>query len=94
MERANHLPPLLSSPFYPLFVHEFIRRRGLEARRKFVEPIGAWFTQIGGLHTVFHIWQYPSLEERKKTRDRAWEVDTWSGTVSEVSKVRSKDDGN
>lgn len=57
----------------------------MEARRKFVEPIGAWFTQIGGLHTVFHIWQYPSLEERKKTRDRAWEVDTWSGTVSEVS---------
>ena len=50
-------------------------RRGLEARRKFVEPIGAWFTQIGGLHTVFHIWEYPSLDERKRTRDAAWQVD-------------------
>ncbi|KIS65992.1 uncharacterized protein UMAG_06082 [Mycosarcoma maydis] len=65
-------------------------RRGLEARRKFVEPIGAWFTQIGGLHTVFHIWEYPSLEERKKTRDMAWQVETWNDTVSQTVKLIDK----
>lgn len=59
-------------------------RRGLEARTKYVEPIGAWFTQIGGLHTVFHIWAYPSLEERKVTRDAAWQEDTWNSTVKSV----------
>ncbi|SPO31568.1 related to NIPSNAP protein [Ustilago trichophora] len=65
-------------------------RRGLEARRKFVEPIGAWFTQIGGLHTVFHIWEYPSLEERKRTRDLAWQVETWNDTVSQTVKLIDK----
>lgn len=59
-------------------------RRGLEARVKYVEPVGAWFTQVGGLHTVFHIWAYPSLEERKVTRDAAWQEDAWSGTVQSV----------
>jgi hypothetical protein len=35
------------------------RRPGIEARRKFVAPIGAWFSQIGRLHQVHHMWQYP-----------------------------------
>lgn len=59
----------------------------MEARRQFAEPVGAWFTQIGGLHTVFHIWHYPSLKERKETRDAAWQVATWSQTVSETVKL-------
>lgn len=62
-------------------------RRGLDARRKYVEPVGAWFVQIGGLHTVFHIWAYPSLEERKRTRDAAWQVETWNDTVSQTVKL-------
>lgn len=59
-------------------------RRGLEARRKFVEPIGAWFSQVGRLHQVHHMWQYPSLQARLKKREQAWQVDTWSKTVSNV----------
>lgn len=35
------------------------RRKGIEARRQFVEPVGAWFSQIGRLHQVHHMWQYP-----------------------------------
>lgn len=38
------------------------RRRGIEARRKFVAPVGAWFSQIGRLHQVHHMWQYPSVK--------------------------------
>ncbi|KAI9602589.1 hypothetical protein H4Q26_001879 [Puccinia striiformis f. sp. tritici PST-130] len=56
-------------------------RRGLEARRKFVEPIGAWFAQVGR-HQVHHMWQYPSLQARLELREKAWQVDTWSNTVS------------
>lgn len=33
-------------------------KAGLQARRKFVEPIGAYFSQVGKLHTVTHIWRY------------------------------------
>ncbi|CAO1619110.1 unnamed protein product [Parajaminaea phylloscopi] len=65
-------------------------RRGLEARRRYAEPVGAWFSQIGKLHTVFHIWHYPSLAKRKETRDAAWQVETWNVTVSETVKLIDK----
>ena len=37
------------------------RRKGIEARRKFVAPVGAWFSQVGRLHQVYHMWQYPCV---------------------------------
>jgi hypothetical protein len=62
-------------------------RRGLEARRRFVEPIGAWFAQVGKLHQVHHMWQYADMEARKTTREKAWQIDTWSQTVSKTVKL-------
>ncbi|CAJ0748480.1 24100_t:CDS:10, partial [Entrophospora sp. SA101] len=55
--------------------------RGLECRRQFCEPVGAWFSQLGSLNCVHHMWQYPDLENRKITREKAWEVDGWAETV-------------
>ncbi|KAF8346944.1 NIPSNAP-domain-containing protein [Amanita rubescens] len=67
-------------------------RRGIDARRKFVTPVGAWFSQIGRLHEVHHMWQYPSLQTRKETREKAWQVDGWAETVSKTSQlVKSMD---
>ncbi|KDQ18252.1 hypothetical protein BOTBODRAFT_171909 [Botryobasidium botryosum FD-172 SS1] len=60
-------------------------RKGIEARRKFITPVGAWFSQVGRLHQVHHIWQHPSLEARKETREKAWQVDGWNDTVHKTS---------
>ncbi|KAJ7651676.1 hypothetical protein DFH06DRAFT_1207780 [Mycena polygramma] len=60
-------------------------RKGIEARRKFVAPVGAWFSQVGRLHQVHHLWQYPSLEARKELREKAWQIDGWAETVSKTS---------
>ncbi|KAJ7040340.1 hypothetical protein C8F04DRAFT_1083283 [Mycena alexandri] len=62
-------------------------RRGIEARRKFVAPVGAWFSQVGRLHQVHHLWQYPSLEVRKELREQAWQIDGWAETVSKTSQL-------
>jgi len=62
-------------------------RRGIEARRKFVAPVGAWFSQIGRLHQVHHMWQYPSLEARKETREKAWQIDGWAETVAKTAQL-------
>ena len=43
--------------FYPYLRNS--RRRGIEARRKSIAPVGAWFSQVGRLHQVHHMWQYP-----------------------------------
>ncbi|KAI8877476.1 NIPSNAP-domain-containing protein [Backusella circina FSU 941] len=56
-------------------------RKGLECRRQFCEPVGAWFTQLGTLNTVYHMWQYPDLQTRKTTREDAWNTEGWAETV-------------
>ncbi|CAG8585012.1 4607_t:CDS:2 [Ambispora gerdemannii] len=55
--------------------------KGLECRRQFCEPVGAWFSQLGTLNCVHHMWNYPDLETRKTTREQAWQVDGWAETV-------------
>ncbi|TFK30944.1 NIPSNAP-domain-containing protein [Coprinopsis marcescibilis] len=62
-------------------------RSGIEARRKFVAPVGAWFSQIGRLHQTHHLWQYPDLQARKDLREKAWQIDGWAETVSKTSKL-------
>jgi len=59
--------------------------KGIEARRQFVQPVGAWFSQVGRLHEVHHLWQYPDLQSRKDTREKAWQVDGWSETVHKTA---------
>lgn len=62
-------------------------KRGLAARRQFVEPVGGWFSQVGNLHEVHHLWQYPDLRTRKQTREKAWQISGWSDTVKETVKL-------
>ncbi|KAI7868906.1 hypothetical protein BDF14DRAFT_1723688 [Spinellus fusiger] len=59
-------------------------RKGLECRRQFCEPVGAWFSQLGDLNTVHHMWSYPDLQARKITREEAWHVEGWADTVSKT----------
>ncbi|KAK7731483.1 hypothetical protein SLS57_001422 [Botryosphaeria dothidea] len=56
-------------------------RRGLKARREVMEGVGAWFVQIGDLNTVYHLWQFANLEERKQRREQSWSVEGWGETV-------------
>jgi len=62
-------------------------RRGIEARRKSVAPVGAWFSQVGRLHQVHHMWQYPDLQTRKDVREKAWQIDGWAETVSKTAQL-------
>ncbi|OWZ79082.1 nipsnap family protein [Cryptococcus neoformans Bt85] len=66
---------------------EYAWRKGLEARKRFVQPVGAFFSQAGQLHEVHHIWQYPDMETRKRTRDQAWSVGSWADTVRDTVKL-------
>lgn len=42
--------------------YDSYRRKGIEARRKLIAPVGAWFSRIGRLHQVHHLWQYPYVD--------------------------------
>ncbi|CAJ0906368.1 17112_t:CDS:2, partial [Entrophospora sp. SA101] len=71
-----------------------LEHRGLECRRQFCEPVGAWFSQLGLLNRVHHMWQYPDLENRKITREKAWEVDGWAETVYKTVRLVQKMETN
>ncbi|KIY73570.1 NIPSNAP-domain-containing protein [Cylindrobasidium torrendii FP15055 ss-10] len=62
-------------------------RKGIDARRKFVSPVGAWFSQVGRLHQVHHMWQYKDMQTRKDMREKAWQVDGWAETVDKTSQL-------
>ncbi|KAI9189446.1 hypothetical protein H9P43_000879 [Blastocladiella emersonii ATCC 22665] len=57
-------------------------RKGVEARRNYCTPIGAWFSQLGELNRVHHLWFYQNLEERRISRERAWELNAWANAVT------------
>ncbi|ANB13830.1 hypothetical protein AWJ20_4777 [Sugiyamaella lignohabitans] len=57
-------------------------KKGIECRRQVMEPVGAWFSQIGSLNRVHHLWQFADLEHRKLSRARSWEIPGWAETVS------------
>jgi hypothetical protein len=64
-------------------------RKGLDCRRQFCEPVGAWFSQLGDLNVVHHMWTYPDLQTRKITREDAWQVDGWAETVTNTGKIHA-----
>jgi len=67
-------------------------RRGLDARKNFVRPVGAWFSQIGRLHQVHHLWRYENLNARKEAREQAWKIEGWSNTVTQTAKLAKQMD--
>ena len=38
-------------------------------RMSFSKPVGMWTAEIGGLHRVFHIWQYGKLSQKQDFRN-------------------------
>lgn len=69
-------------------------RRGLEARKNVMEGVGAWFTQVGSLNTVHHLWQFGDLRERQLAREASWSKKGWSETVHKtvplIGKMQSR----
>ena len=51
---------------------------GLIARKQVMRPVGAYFSQVGPLNTVTHIWNFDSFAQRKAARDKCWEIEGWA----------------
>jgi len=55
--------------------------RGINRRQSNNEAVGGFFSEIGDLNVVHHLWAYEDLENRKSTRQAAWEKAGWDDTV-------------
>ena len=58
------------------------RARAIHLRKSREDGVGGFFTQIGPLYIVHHIWAYADLEARKDARDAAWSSPGWDDCVA------------
>ncbi|XP_066602656.1 protein NipSnap [Prorops nasuta] len=56
--------------------------KAINYRRNNDEPFAGYFSQIGRLYNVHHIWCYKNLEARKETRESAWRSPGWDECVA------------
>jgi hypothetical protein len=56
--------------------------RAINYRRNNNEAYAGFFSQIGRLYNVHHIWCYKSYQERKETRENAWQQPGWDECVA------------
>jgi len=56
--------------------------RAINYRRNNKEAFAGFFSQIGRLYNVHHIWCYSDLHTRKETRESAWRLPGWDECVA------------
>jgi len=50
---------------------------GLPIIKRYAELVGYWYTDIGDLNQVIHIWRYESLDQRTARRKKLFEDREW-----------------
>lgn len=56
--------------------------RGINFRKTNDVPFAGFFSQIGRLYNVHHIWCYKSFQDRKESREAAWRAPGWDECVA------------
>jgi hypothetical protein len=59
--------------------------RGMTVRRKFSAPVGIWYSEIGELNRMVHLWPYRDLQERFEVREAAIKDPLWRDTVATLA---------
>jgi len=66
--------------------------KGINCRKNVRDdiPYAGFFTQLGRLHTIYHIWCYTDLADRKACREGTWDNAGWNDVVANtVPLIRS-----
>ncbi|CAG9769920.1 unnamed protein product [Ceutorhynchus assimilis] len=56
--------------------------RAINFRKNNDEAFAGFFSQVGRLYNVHHIWCYENLNKRKETRESAWRSPGWDECVA------------
>jgi hypothetical protein len=69
----------------PRTLPEFLKRfeDGLEHRKKHSDLAAFWFTEVGPLNQVVHVWPYENAGERERIRAEATQDGTWPPKTGE-----------
>ena len=62
-----------------------------EGRQEYSQLFGFWFTEVGPINQVIHVWPYDDLEQRRRVRAQVAEEGIWPPDNAEfVRKMRSE----
>ncbi|EGG13300.1 hypothetical protein DFA_11061 [Cavenderia fasciculata] len=59
-------------------------QKGFGERSKYSSPSGVFFSEVGKLNVLVHLWPYDNFEHRTNVRDEALKNDTWRQTVTDT----------
>ncbi|KFD53600.1 hypothetical protein M513_05516 [Trichuris suis] len=68
--------------------------KAIEYRREADQEVGGFFTQVGQLYVVNHIWAYENLEARKTIREKTWLTPGWDLNVAYTGYCRESQVGS
>ena len=80
--RTYRLRPGTVHPFLELY-----QQKGFPVQRKHLgDPVGYYYTEIGPLNQVVHMWAYASFEERTERRKCLMADPAWGAYLQEAAK--------
>jgi hypothetical protein len=84
MRKKDHIYEMRSYRLKPGTMIEWGNNwaRAINFRQSKNEAFAGFFSQIGRLYNVHHIWCYKSYQERKETREQAWRQPGWDECVA------------
>ncbi|XP_014239718.1 protein NipSnap [Cimex lectularius] len=84
MRKGNNIYEIRSYSLKPGTMIEWGNNwaRAINYRRNNKEAFAGFFSQVGRLYNVHHIWCYKDLHTRKETRESAWRLPGWDECVA------------
>jgi len=83
-KEPSHIYDLRSYVLKPGTMIEWgnIWSKGITYRREYNQDVGGFFSQVGQMYMVFHIWAYEGMVDRQQTRQDTWSKPGWDATVA------------
>eukprot|EP00112_Aurelia_sp_Birch-Aquarium-sp1_P006563 Seg1721.10 transcript_id=Seg1721.10/GoldUCD/mRNA.D3Y31 product="Protein NipSnap 1" protein_id=Seg1721.10/GoldUCD/D3Y31 len=82
LREPSHIYELRSYSLKAGTLIEWGNNWGLAIKIRQKDAVGGFFSQIGELYQVHHIWAYKDLSHRKKAREIMWQEPAWGDCVA------------
>ncbi|CAB3715183.1 NIPSNAP family protein [Paraburkholderia rhynchosiae] len=64
---------------------KLVEEEGIELQKRYLgELVGYFFSEIGPLNQIVHMWAYPSLDERESRRQRLAQDPQWQAFIPKI----------
>jgi hypothetical protein len=70
--RTYRIKPGMTSKYL-----EYFEQNGLPIISRYLTLVGWWYTEVGQLNQVIHIWEYATLDERTEKREALYNDPEW-----------------